>query len=81
MTYTSGMTTHRASMKISRQIQDKSQSDPDQSMALSEGPGMGRTKGACLSTSRPTFSSNGCSILAEGKVQGLITLKEIYNIK
>lgn len=62
------MTKQSASMNISKHIHDMSQSEPDQSMARSDGPGMGRNMGTCRSTSissnRAVLSSNVWSKIA-----------------
>lgn len=62
------MTKQSASMNISKHIHDMSQSEPDQSMARSEGPGMGRNMGTCRSTSissnKAVLSSNVWSKMA-----------------
>lgn len=62
------MTKQSASMNISKHIHDMSQSEPDQSMARNEGPGMGRNMGTCRSTSissnKAVLSSNVWSMMA-----------------
>jgi len=54
-----------------------SQSEPDQSIARNDGPGMGRTLGACLSismsSSKAALSSKECSILPAYKQNKFIT--------